>query len=194
MSNRNYTHLQDNELLQLFKKTGNNYFLGVLLERYTMLLFGVCMKYLKDEDTAKDAVQQVYTKVILEIEKYEITYVKSWLYMVAKNYCLMQLRNAGKTLHTDWQEANHILLDDNDEQSKELQEHKEELLTLVEEGVQYLPEDQQKCVSLFYMEKQSYKEIAEITNFSMMQIKSCIQNGKRNLKNWIVKQLNNRNK
>ena len=110
--------------------------------------------------------------------------------MVAKNHCLMQLRNSGKTVSTDWQASNHLLLDEDDFESKEIDASKEEMLNLVEEGLQYLPEEQQKCVSLFYIEKQSYKDIAEQTNLSMMQIKSSIQNGKRNLKNWLLKRIN----
>src|SRR5690606_28955588 len=65
----------------------------LLLQRYTLLLLGVCMKYLKDEDEAKDSVQQVFLKVIQELHKYKVEYFKSWLYMVAKNHCLMKLRD-----------------------------------------------------------------------------------------------------
>ena len=64
----------------------------MLLQRYTLMLLGVCMKYLKNEEDAKDSVQQIFLKVIIEIEKYKVDYFKSWLYMVAKNHCLMKLR------------------------------------------------------------------------------------------------------
>ena len=42
--------------------------------------------------------------------------------------------------------------------------------------------EQQLCVTLFYLEKKSYQEIADSSGFTMMQVKSHIQNGKRNLK------------
>ncbi|HQR02228.1 MAG TPA: sigma-70 family RNA polymerase sigma factor, partial [Ferruginibacter sp.] len=80
----------DAELLQQFYSDGNNEWLGILLERYTMLLLGVCMKYLKNEEEAKDAVQQVFLKAIHELHKYKVEYFKSWIYMIAKNHCLMQ--------------------------------------------------------------------------------------------------------
>src|ERR1043165_3246764 len=94
-----YDHISDQELLELFYKDHNNEWLGILLQRYTLLLLGVCMKYLKNEEEAKDSVQQVFLKVLTEVSRYRIEYFKSWLYMVAKNHCLMKLRGGpGKFL------------------------------------------------------------------------------------------------
>jgi RNA polymerase sigma factor (sigma-70 family) len=87
-----YKELTDQELLERFYADHDNEWLGILLQRYTLLLLGVCMKYLKNEDEAKDSVQQVFLKVIQELHKYKVEYFKSWLYMVAKNHCLMRLR------------------------------------------------------------------------------------------------------
>src|SRR4249919_3560528 len=87
-----YKHIDDNQLLEQFYADHDNEWLGVLLQRYTLLLLGVCMKYLKNEEEAKDSVQQVFLKVIQELHKYKVEYFKSWLYMVAKNHCLMKLR------------------------------------------------------------------------------------------------------
>src|SRR5919107_388933 len=92
-----YDHIEDKELLNKFYSDGNNEWLGILLQRYTLLLLGVCMKYLKNEEEAKDSVQQIFLKALTELQKYKVDYFKSWLYMVAKNYCLMKLRdNHGK--------------------------------------------------------------------------------------------------
>ena len=96
MNTEKFKHISDNELLHYFNEDKNNEWLGILLQRYTLLLLGVCMKYLKNEEEAKDAVQQVFLKVIAELHKYKVDYFKSWLYMVAKNHCLMQLRNKGQ--------------------------------------------------------------------------------------------------
>ena len=88
-----YHDKDDKELLQLYYDSKNNECLGILLQRYTSMLLGVSMKYLKDEDDAKDSVQQIFLKVINELQKYKVEYFKSWLYMVAKNHCLMKLRD-----------------------------------------------------------------------------------------------------
>src|SRR6476619_8489897 len=98
LENRPPHDIDDKELLQRFQQDGNNEWLGILLQRYTMLLFGVCMKYLKNEEDAKDSVQQIFLKVINELQKYKVEYFKSWIYMVAKNHCLIKLRDRhGKT-------------------------------------------------------------------------------------------------
>ncbi|HVE61064.1 MAG TPA: sigma-70 family RNA polymerase sigma factor, partial [Chitinophagaceae bacterium] len=92
MKHRNYDHIPDTQLLDYYYQDKNQEWIGILLERYTLLLFGVCMKYLKNEEEAKDGVQQIFLKVLVEVSKYRIDYFKSWLYMVAKNHCLMKLR------------------------------------------------------------------------------------------------------
>jgi RNA polymerase sigma-70 factor (ECF subfamily) len=86
-------HISDQELLERFYADRDNQWLGILLERYTLLLLGVCMKYLKNEELARDSVQQIFLKAITELQKYRVEYFKSWIYMVAKNHCLMQLRD-----------------------------------------------------------------------------------------------------
>ena len=96
MNNSKYKHISDAELLSQFYADHDNEWLGILLERYTMLLLGVSMKYLKNEEEAKDAVQQVFLKAINELHKYKVEYFKSWIYMIAKNHCLMKLRNKGR--------------------------------------------------------------------------------------------------
>jgi len=184
----NHTQLSDQELLHNYKASGNNLYLGILLERYSLLLFGVCMKYLKNEEAAKDAVQHVFAKAIVELQKYNVEYVKSWLYMIAKNYCLMQLRNRPQVVDAEISAGN--ITDDSDPLlTRQLVADKTMLLELTGEGLMQLPEPQQKCVTLFYLSLKSYQQIAEATGFSLMQVKSNIQNGKRNIKLWVEKQL-----
>ncbi len=182
-------HLTDQQLLALCKDTDNNQYLGILLQRYTLLLLGVCMKYLKNEEEARDAVQQVFIKVIKEVKKYEITFFKSWVYMVAKNHCLMELRKRHRTVPDDF--AGGLPADEQDPiDQRHERDGKEQLMGLVEQGLSQLQEPQKQCVTLFYLEKKSYQEIAEQTGVSLMQVKSAIQNGKRNIKIWVEKQQN----
>jgi RNA polymerase sigma-70 factor (ECF subfamily) len=176
---RNYQHIEDKELLQHYYSDGNNEWLGILLQRYSMLLFGVCMKYVKNEEEAKDCVQQIFFKVINELHKYKVEYFKSWLYMVAKNHCLMKLRDKGK--HTT--EINEqVMAAPLDIVDKAALEEKDRTLELMAIALKELNHEQQLCVTLFYLEKKSYQQIADSTGFNMMQVKSHIQNGKRNLK------------
>ena len=192
MNPERYNDITDQQLLSKYYSDHNSEWLGVLLQRYTLLLLGVCMKYLKDEDEAKDSVQQIFLKVIQELQKYKVEYFKSWLYMVAKNHCLMKLRDRnGKQLS----EINdRISVAPNDETDRTSQEKKDYTLELMQDALKELNPEQQRCVTLFYLEKKSYQQISEETGFSLLQVKSYIQNGKRNLKLLIEKRLESRKK
>ncbi|MEP6583872.1 MAG: sigma-70 family RNA polymerase sigma factor [Ginsengibacter sp.] len=179
MQSQNDSHLNDDELLNSFYADQDNRWLGILLPRYTLLLLGVCMKYLKNEEDARDCVQQVFLKVIDELHKYKVDYFKSWIYMIAKNQCLMILRNKGK-IPVELNEQIIKAPDETTDRTSHIE--KDVLLTKMQRCLTDLSAEQQQCVTLFYLEKKSYTEIAVATGFSMLQVKSYIQNGKRNLK------------
>lgn len=181
-----HKHISDQELLERFYADHDNQWLGILLERYTLLLLGVCMKYLKNEEQARDSVQQIFLKAITELQKYKVEYFKSWIYMVAKNYCLMQLRDKpGKNTI----EIRDSIPAETIEADKESLLLNEKTYDYMSEALKELNADQQLCVTLFYMEKKSYQQITEQTGYSMMQVKSHIQNGKRNLRLLIEKKM-----
>lgn len=177
--------IPDNELLTHYYQDGDNKWLGILLQRYTLLLFGVCMKYLKNEEEAKDAVQQVFEKSIKELGKYKVDYFKSWIYMVAKNHCLMKLRDKGKLPREITERMMATPAEENN-----LAEHieKDKLLEQLTNSLRELIPEQRICIELFYLEKKSYIEIADETGYTLMQVKSYIQNGKRNLKTLLLNQ------
>mgnify|MGYP001304298078 CR=1 FL=1 len=93
----------DGELLLLFKKTGNQDVLAKLYLRYTDLVYGVCLKYFKDGEAAKDAVMNIYQELVQKLPLHEVENFKSWLYVLAKNHCLMQLRAAKKMVTVEFQ-------------------------------------------------------------------------------------------
>ena len=185
MKTNRYDHITDAELLELYYTDKNQEWIGILLERYTLLLLGVCMKYLKNETEAKDCVQQIFLKVLTEVSKYHIDYFKSWLYMVAKNHCLMKLRDKGGKSVKELNEQQLVLTEP---EKDELLEN-EHTYDLLEEAIEELNEEQKQCVILFYLKKNSYQQITEKTGYSLLQVKSYIQNGKRNLKIILEKKL-----
>jgi RNA polymerase sigma factor (sigma-70 family) len=178
-----HTRLTDQEILRHFYADHNNEWLGSLLERYTMLLYGVSMKYLKNQEEARDAVQQIFLKAITELHKYEVSYFSSWLYMIAKNHCLMLLRNQRRGVSVD-QVAEPVY-----EEADPDPLQKESLLKELEEAMQHLNSEQKTCIRLFYLEKKSYQAVAAETGFSLLQVKSYIQNGKRNLRLLLEKKI-----
>jgi RNA polymerase sigma-70 factor (ECF subfamily) len=180
LSLKHSSNKTDQELLELYYQSQDTEWLGLLLQRYTLLLLGTCMKYLKNETEARDAVQHIFMKVIAELPRYKVDYFKSWIYTIARNYCLMKLRDKNKqTVVLNEQstiaESEHI-------DFKELWE-KDRQLENMKKALAELQEPQRVCVTLFYLQKQSYQQITASTGYSMLQVKSHIQNGKRNLKN-----------
>jgi RNA polymerase sigma-70 factor (ECF subfamily) len=144
------------------------------------------MKYLKNEEEAKDAVQQVFLKALTEAPRYKIEFFKSWIYMVAKNHCLMKLRSRSirytKELHEE-AAIEQVASNRQDYIADDL------TYTTLENCLNELNEEQKQCVTLFYLEKNSYQQIKDKTGFSNMQVKSYIQNGKRNLRLLLEKKL-----
>jgi RNA polymerase sigma factor (sigma-70 family) len=168
----------DEVLLDSYRKSGDLAVLGNLFEQYMPLVYGVCLKYLKDEDNAKDAVMAIFEELIIKVKQHEIKQFRGWVYVLSRNYCLMQLRS-GKRME-------QVSLDDVMETTPflhpEENNNKEEALTALERCMQKLTEGQRQTVNLFYLEEKCYKEVADITGYTMNDVKSYIQNGKRNLK------------
>jgi len=182
-----YNHMSDAELLERFSSTHDNELLGIVLQRYTLLLLGVCMKYLKNEEEARDSVQQIFLKVIQELQKYKVEYFKSWLYMVAKNHCLMKIRDRNGKIPKELNES--LMATPGEETDVQDLLRNDRTLDLMEASLKELNPEQQQCVTLFYLDKKSYQEITEQTGYTMMQVKSHIQNGKRNLRILIERKL-----
>jgi RNA polymerase sigma factor (sigma-70 family) len=177
--------LTDLELIAHYRESSDNVCVGILFERYTVLVFGVCMKYFRDEDESKDAVMQIFEKLLSDLARHEINNFKSWLFSVARNHCLMAIRKS-KGVTIIGGEAAEIITPFMEFKQYQHQEHadrKESQLQQLEEAMKQLNEEQRTCVELFYLKEKCYQEIADLTGYTLNQVKSFIQNGKRNLKN-----------
>ena len=170
----------DTRLLHLYAITGNLEHLGDLYDRYTHLVYGVCLKYLKDEEASKDAVMQIFEKLVITLRDAEVHQFKNWLYTVVKNHCLMQLRQQHHNGYADLQTLENLV----DNASEEIAADR---WPLVEQGLKTLPDEQQRCIRLFYLDQKSYQEISVLTGYELKKVKSYLQNGKRNLKIFVDK-------
>lgn len=177
MPKRAHTDLTDEELLQQYRQSSEKEWLGILLQRYTLLLLGVAMKYLKDRHLAEDAVQQIFLKTFTHLSSDPIANFKGWLYILMRNHCLQQLRN--KEYFAPEEQLQQIR---EEETSLSERLEKETSLEQMHKALAELKEEQRLTIELFYLKKQSYQQIMEHTGFNFMQVKSYIQNGKRNLK------------
>ena len=171
-------------LIAQYKRTGNLEVLGTLYNRYMHLVYGVCLNYFKEEEASKDAVMQIFEELVVKLRHHEVQNFKSWLHVLTRNHCLMVIRKASKN--------NTVPIDDVFVENAEfvhldIEDTKEKQLTIMEKCMSALPEEQRISVDLFYLQEKCYKEVAEITGFEMLKVKSYIQNGKRNLKICIEK-------
>jgi RNA polymerase sigma-70 factor (ECF subfamily) len=179
-----HTELPDAVLVTGYKENGNQQFLVALYQRYSGLLFGVCLKYLKSADDAKDACIEIYEELVTKLMKHEVENFRGWLHVVAKNHCLQKLRSA-KNISTSPLPETFMQSED--------PLHLEEVLKrevnfhVMEKCMQQLNDEQQQIVKLFYLEDKCYKEITELTGLSWNTVRSHIQNGRRNLKNCMEK-------
>lgn len=178
-----HSKLSDETLLETYRATKDNTWLGYLLQRYTMLLLGVAMKYMRDKEPAQDAVQHVFEKVLLHLPEGEIHNFKGWLYILMRNHCLQSLR--GKPHIMDDKQLKYIAAENSEEELLQ----RDYTLAQMEGALEELNVMQKQAIVLFYLKKQSYQQIMEQTGYSFEQVKSYIQNGKRNLKLIMKKKL-----
>jgi RNA polymerase sigma-70 factor (ECF subfamily) len=176
-----YSRLSDKELINIFLEKSDNEIIGVFFERYSHLVLGLCLKYLKNKDEAQDAVIQIFSGLLTDLKKYKIDFFKSWLYVYSKNFCLMELRKKQSALKKELEliENVHLIMDYSNSEHLII---KEKQITLLQTAINSLNIQQKTCIELFFMENKSYTEIEKITKYSANEVKSHIQNGKRNLK------------
>jgi RNA polymerase sigma-70 factor (ECF subfamily) len=179
VKNISSSSLTDKELVLLYKKTHDMNILGDLYQRYMDMLYGVCLKYFKDTEIAKDAVLSIFEELITKLQKHDVENFKSWVYQVAKNHCLMQLRKDKKFTKAQ--------IDPDIMQNEEIvhlngELEKEENFKQLDFCLGQLNKEQRQVLELFYLQNKCYKEIVEQTGLEWNAVRSFIQNGKRNLK------------
>ncbi len=174
----------EHELLEQYRQNHDPEIAGALFGRYMHLVYGVCLKYFKDAEQARDEVMQLYEKVQEALKNREMDNLKNWLYVVTKNHCLMELRKARPRRHV--LTGDEELLETFMENEVELHplDREEEIDTEEKLGpcMEKLKDEQKQCILLFYFENRSYKEISQKVGLEEKKVKSHIQNGKRNLK------------
>ncbi len=172
--------MDEKQLLQHFRQTGNLDSLGKLYAPYMSLLYGVCYKYLQDTEQSQDAVMQIFDELIEKLRVYEVDNFKSWVYVYARNFCLMQLRKNKQVIKVDIEDnlfESEKMLENEDEKKWNEQDFEK-----LETCIAGLNMEQERCIRLFYLEQHCYKDIADQTGFDIAKVKSYIQNGRRNLK------------
>ena len=176
----------DEELMSLYRTTGHSEYFGELYARYIPLVYGLCLKYMQHAEKAQDAVMQLYEDLYGKLNRYDVKVFRTWLYSVAKNHCLQELRKEKHEIPVDFDvqimESDmilHLFDEGRDEERYEA----------LQKCMEQLPEPQRVSISKFFTDEMSYADIADATGYHLKSVKSHIQNGKRNLKICIEKQI-----
>ncbi|GAB3542194.1 RNA polymerase sigma factor [Spirosoma fluminis] len=180
----------DAEYVAAYRATGDLAVLGELYERHMELVYAVCYNYLRDEEEAKDAVMHLFEQLIADLRRHDVQQFQAWLHSVARNYCLMQLRSRKTHVMASLDDRDAGLLDRpaNDERASSVnipldeEPDLEEDLSRMEACLQTLPIEQRTCLTLFYLDRKTYTEVATLTGYDLKQVKSYLQNGRRMLK------------
>ena len=184
LKNKHASTISDADLIAQYKQTSDLKLLGELYQRYMDLVYGVCLKYFKDTERSKDAVMQIFEELIVKVQKHQVENFRSWLYQLAKNYCLMQLRTPKNVRTVEIPEG---LMQSEENMHLNGVLEREDNFQRLEYCLATLSDDQQKAVRLFYLEGKCYNEIVELTGYEWNQVRSFIQNGRRNLKTCMEK-------
>jgi RNA polymerase sigma-70 factor (ECF subfamily) len=180
----------DEELAKEYFLSGNKEIIGDLFEKHVKTVFGVCLFYFRDKEIAKDSVMLIFEKLINELRKSEVKNFKGWLSFVVRNHCISELRKQ-KNKRFVSESYLDFELKPTDYETEEAIESvgEDEMLTYMKEALPLLKEKQKLCVELFYIKMLSYNEISEETKMTTNEVKSQIQNGKRNLKLFIEQKI-----
>ncbi|MDB5229045.1 MAG: sigma-70 family polymerase sigma factor [Bacteroidota bacterium] len=169
----------DAVLVQLYKIETDPQLIGELYKRYSLLVFGLCYKYLKTEEDSKDAVVEIFEVVMDKLKSHEVTFFSSWLYKVSKNYLVRQKNRNKNTETLNLENIPEKFMESGHDLTLNVREHESVLLN---KAISSLNDDQRTCIELFYLRQKPYQEVASMTGYDLNKVKTCIQNGRRNLK------------
>lgn len=170
--------IRELELIAKYKKSQNTSIVGQLYEGYMPLIYGVCLKYLRDSHDADDALMSIYEVITRKLLTNEVQAFRPWLYVVAKNYCFDQLRKKNRAYQRK-SEA-EIMYSEQVYHPDTVQDDKQVRLR---QCIEKLKEDQKLIIHAFYFDKLSYKKIAETHQIEWGKVRNLIQNGRRMLRN-----------
>ncbi|MCB0637390.1 MAG: RNA polymerase sigma factor, partial [Lewinella sp.] len=179
--------LSDEELLAAARGRRRERFCDEIFRRYHVEVYGLCLYLLREASLSQDLTLQIFAKAFTELSGAEVSQLRPWLLALTRNTCLNHLKQAKKRQQArqDWQARTG-------EQNMLYAENRAlETFSLLQEPgdddrlhalLATLPAEQRRCLELFYWEGLSYREIAARTGFAEKQVKSYLQNGKRQLR------------
>ena len=171
-------------LIEKYRKTGKSEYIGELYDTYVHLVYGVCMKYLKNETECKDGVMEIFETILHDLKTHEVQNIKNWLYSVTKNFCLRQKRiKSQDNRYSEFakQRSSSAIMESENILALKIDGTETQQKTSLHKAIKNLKPEQRICIELVYLKQKSYNETVKITGYDLKKVKSHVQNGKRNL-------------
>lgn len=185
--------LKDEELISKYRFSHDNSYLGELFLRYIPYVYGVSLGTLKNQREAEELTLTVYNKISSDLKRIEVKNFNTWLYQLVKNLCNIEVKKKSAVEG----ESKNILIEEltHDDQGMYINATENTISEKIDTNslrlaINTLNENQKICIDLFYIQNKSYQEVADSTGFSLNQVKTNIQNGKRLLKTYLENKSN----
>ncbi|OIN60920.1 RNA polymerase sigma factor [Arsenicibacter rosenii] len=158
--------LKDEELVTQYLVTSQSTYTELLYRRYAQKVYRRCFSLIKDPVLAEDFTQEIFLRVLHNLPNFkERSTFSTWLYAIAYNYCMDQIRHANRQTTVGIGEELIQTLTDEESDTIEFQ------LSHLSRVLQYLPADERTLLRLKYEEDQDIKALAHTLNIKDSAIK-----------------------
>lgn len=171
------TTLTDSQLIALYLQEQDAKYFSQLYRRYAGKVFAKCISMLADHGMARDATQDVFIKILLNLSKFtEQSSFSTWVYSITYNYCIDLIRKKKKNILLFTEDIGRI--------SKETEVEIPDSVILemetkrLEKVMEKLPPGDKAILDMKYSDDMSIKEIGEVLNKTESAIKMQIMRAK----------------
>lgn len=173
----------DEELVRSYRRSGRHYYFDELFNRYHENVYGYCLSRTAEREASKDLTLAIFAEAFVQLDRSAPQHFAAWLFGIAANMCRAYIREeaqAAKDLR-DFQYWREPAFMPNEAFRRLIEARELAQLTAFQQAIQNLPEAQRRCVEHFHLQGLSYQLTAAQTGYTLAQVKSHLQNGRRRL-------------
>ncbi|MDO8365241.1 MAG: sigma-70 family RNA polymerase sigma factor [Saprospiraceae bacterium] len=169
--------LSDSQLIALYLHEQDAKYFSLLYRRYAGKVFAKCISMLADHGLARDATQDVFIKILLNLSKFtEQSSFSTWVYSITYNYCIDLIRKKKKNILIFTENMGRV------SPEKEVEIPDSVILEMetnrLEKVMDKLPVGDKAILDMKYTDDMSIKEIGEVLNKTESAIKMQIMRAK----------------
>jgi len=172
-----FSKYSDSDLIARYLREQNSDYFTQLYRRYAGKVFAKCYSMLSDEGLARDATQEIFIKVLLNLARFtEQSSFSTWVYSITYNYCIDLIRKKKKMPLQFTEDVSRVSTEKEvDIPDSVLLEMKQERL---EKVLDLLPEGDRAILMMKYIDDMSIKEIGDLLGKTESAIKMQIMRAK----------------